>query len=328
MGFLSGLTSWLNSPPPITEMERRFIGRAVETIDPMIKTISGYERKLAPAVRYALDYCESLTAAVPGPIDINFKAFSADPLVHAFFATPGDIGFMFGKSQELRDYIASSTNILADVFYALLGMRRREKSVMGMELHGDMIRSDVPQTVLYFADHVLREFADSPDETRRLLHRSAFESLVRGFSDKVMCMHQHRQQLRNDRDMARTQMGKNTEGLLGAGSDSHAQRREEIEMQLRQVAESLSPENILKDLSAWLAEPEPHLRIDPITVSVDQMGVLTDPSPDNPQVHTLNFPELIGRDRRHWILMIARIPKDEVLRAIDNQEQSSRYMII
>ena len=175
MGILSGLGRWLGPRAPPDPAIRKAIERAVEVVDPLLRTVSGYERKLAPVVGSALHYCEELAANVPGPIEINARAFSVDPLIHAMFAAPGDIGEMLGKSRELREFVADPGQCQTDDFFALLGMRQREKSVMGISLQGGVLQSDVPQRLLYFADHTLGELGSEYATTRQRLQAAAFD---------------------------------------------------------------------------------------------------------------------------------------------------------
>ncbi|MCK9381662.1 MAG: hypothetical protein M0P95_11460 [Sulfuritalea sp.] len=185
MGILSGLGRWLGLARPPDPATRQAIERAVESVDPLLKLVFGYERKLAPAVSRALDYCAELVAAIPGPVDISSRAFGADPLVHAIFAGPGDIAEMLGRSREVRQFLADPGQGAAEEFFALLGMRPREKTVMGAALRDGMVQTDLPQQLLYFADHTLWGLGGSYETTRQRLQAAAFDSLSFGFADRV-----------------------------------------------------------------------------------------------------------------------------------------------
>lgn len=329
MGIFSNLMRWRNRPPPLEEQDRLAIEHAVAMVDPLLKTVSGYRRKLAAPVRHALAYCDGLVAGIPGPVEINARAFAADPLVHALFATADDIGAMLGRSRAVRELLAEPAGLLAGAgeFHALLGMRRREKSVMGMGLQGEILRTDIPQKLLYFYDHTLRELSPDLDETRRRLRQDAFDSLAQGFAAQLAERRGERQRLHDEWDMLRAK-------LKARSVDARAPDRqslESLEQRLRLATEALAPERVLHRLSGWLAAPELHLHLDPTTVSVDRMGVLSDGAArdtHDSQVSTLSFSELIGRDRRHWIVLIVRISREEALRAVERQQEANRYLII
>lgn len=316
MGFFSGLSHWLGPQAPIDEALRPAIERAVEAVDPLLKTVSGYVRKLAPAVRRALDYCAALAADVPGPIEISSRAFSADPLVHALFAASGDIGDMLCNSRELREFLADPVHCARTEFFALLGMRRREKAAMGVALHGDGIQSDVPQRLLYFADHTLGEIGSDHETTRQRLQAAAFDGLVQGFAANVA-------ELRRERADARTAWN-----MLQAGAAGHTERRQALEERQRQAIAALSPERMLEALAEWLAAPEGRLYLKPTEVTVDRMGVIADHPAADGNFSTLSFPELVARDRRHWIVVVARVSRQDALEALRRQQEGNRYMVI
>jgi hypothetical protein len=317
MGILSGLGHWLGSRPAPDAATAQAIERAVEAVDPLLRTVSGYERKLAPVVGSALRYCEELAANVPGPIEINPRAFSADPLVHAIFAAPGDIGEMLGKSRELREFIADPGQCQADEFFALLGMRQREKTMMGIALQGGVLQNDVPQRLLYFADHTLGELGSEYAITRQRLEAAAFDGLAQGFAHCVA-------ELRQERHEARTAW--NMEHASPAAG--RAERRQVLEERQRQAVASLAPDRLLQALADWLAAPQERLYLKPTVVSVDRMGVIAPHPEAGGNYSTLTFPELVGRDRRQWIVLVARISRQDAQDALLRQEQANRYLLI
>jgi hypothetical protein len=317
MGILTGFGGWLGSRSPPNEALRQAINRAVGAVDPLLKTVSGYERKLAPAVSHALGYCEELAACIPGPIEINPRAFSADPLVHALFAAPGDIGDMLGKSRELREFLADPGQLGEDEFFALLGMRQREKAVMGLALHGDMVQNDVPQRLLFFADHTLGELGVNHEATRQRLQVAAFDSLAQGFGACVA-------ELRQGREDARTAWNMEQAGAVAGRKE----RLQALEERQRRAIDSLVPEHMLNAYAEWLATPESHLYLKPTEVTVDRMGVISCDPEAGGNFSTLSFPELVGRDRRHWIVLLARISRQDALDALRRRQEANRYLII
>ena len=98
MGLLGMLGSWLAPRAAPAAALDAAMARAIETVDPLLKAVSGHERRLAPAVAAALGHCERLAAAIPGPVAIDRRGFSADSLVHALFATPDDIAEVDGHT--------------------------------------------------------------------------------------------------------------------------------------------------------------------------------------------------------------------------------------
>jgi hypothetical protein len=67
-----------------------------------------------------------------------------------------------------------------------------------------------------------------------------------------------------------------------------------------------------------------------VKLQVDRNGVLADAlnKPDGEE-GILHFPELVGRDRRRYVVMLARIPREEAERAVATvRDQQRRYILI
>jgi hypothetical protein len=103
-------------------------------------------------------------------------------------------------------------------------------------------------------------------------------------------------------------------------ADGFAARRNEAHDRSAPAAQ------VLAELCQWLMTAEDHLRLEPVSVTVDLLGVeATGPGPG---LHQISFPELIGQDRRRWTLVLVRLSRDEALAAIQRQQQAIRYLII
>ncbi len=326
MSLISTMTDWL-SPNALTELERAAIEKIVDRVDPKLRVVSGYQRKLAKAVREAIEYCDALVAAIPGPIEVDVKAFGRDPLVHAVFAAPEDIGRMLGTSREMKKFIAAPENRAGDEIYGLIGMRRKEKTVLAPALQGEFVREGVPQRLLYFADHTLRELNLDVDRTREGLRQSACDSLAASFAVHLDALRREKVDVRMAWEQERA-FARSAAAQAAAEAEPHEHRRIEIEESLREMSSSLEPAHVLDALAEWLANPAPRLRLVSTSVYVDRLGVLSQPIPGSPDVQMLNFPELVGRDRRHWLVLLARIPRDEAVRAQKEYGDANRYIII
>ena len=70
MSLISSIADFLKPTPVPTPQVRKALERIGELVDPLLRSASGFERELAPAVEHVLGYCEGLIAGLPGPIDI------------------------------------------------------------------------------------------------------------------------------------------------------------------------------------------------------------------------------------------------------------------
>jgi len=313
MGLFSALERVLRSSPAPDRALAAAIARAVEPVDPLLKTVSAYERRLAPAVEVAWAHCEQVAAAIPGPVDIHAQAFASDPVTHALFGAAADIGEMLGRSRELRDFLAEPASGDSGDFFALLGMRRREKAVSGMALNGGVLQHGVPQRLLYFADHTLGEIGEADGDARRRIALAAFDSLARGFAACVADLRQQQLDARTALQVERARNGR-------------TERRLELEARQREAIASLAPGRLLDAYADWLAAPQLRVYLKPDEVRIDRMGVIL--ADGDAGGTPLRLPELVGRDRRQWTVLLARIRREDALEALRRRDEANRYILI
>ncbi len=291
---------------------------------------SALTRELAAPVSRALDYCDALVAGVPGLIDIDRSAFAADPLVHALFASPADIDNMLGRSMHLRDFLAASPGADSEHLYSLLAMRRHEKATMGIELDGNTLRTDVPQNLLYFTDHTLVELGGDLGVTRAKLRLAAFDSLMACFADHVKAIYQERQSLRDDRAFESAHLAVMHGKESGQEYVVRTRKISELDGRLGALAKSLQPGPVIDALADFLARPESSLRLEPVEVCVDRSGVIrTGQAAADGHADTIGFPELVARDRRRHVVVLARFRREDAQRAVAAiRDQQARFIVI
>lgn len=317
-----GLFDWLAPKPALDSATQARIDKAVDQVDPLIRQVSGYAQALAPAVSHAHGYCCDIAARIPGPFEISRAAFATDPMVHSLFGSADDIETMLAKSQCVRDHMMEMT-LTTGQCCALLGMRHREKSGFGVAIQGEVVRADVPQKTLYFTDHTLAEPSPDHDAARRRLSGVLFEGLVKGFAAHVADVRTEHQGLHQEEIYANA--------CIRGGNDPerHTRRLDALREQLRATADALQPEHVLVTLRDALYAPEPYLSLEPVTINVDRSGIITGRGGDGSSgSDTLNFAELSTRDQRRWVVILARIERDEARRALDRFESARRYIVI
>jgi hypothetical protein len=315
-----GLFAWLKPQPPLDAATQAGIDHAVATVEPRIKQVSGYEGKLAPAVRHALDYCQDIATRIPGPYEISRAAFAADPMVHALFGSADDIEVMLARSQCVRDHLME-ISLGSGQCCALLGMRHREKVGFGVQLTGEIVRSDEPQKTLYFTDHTLAEPSPDLPAARSRLRLALYDGLLKSFAAHVADVRTEHAGLYQEQAIESARV--RSQG----GPESHTRRLDELRARLQESSHALNPEGLLETLAACLAEPEPYLRLEPVRVSVDRTGIITGVGSEGTG-DTLHFTELTSRDQRRWVVILARIEREEARRALERLEAARRYIVI
>ena len=326
MNILASLLELIN-PPPTDPGLARALERVANYVDPLLPAMPGFEKQLAKPVHHALDYCQWLVSTLPGPVELGRQAFSADPLVHALFATANDIDEMLGRSQEVRDFLREPCSWDSDHFHALFAAQHEQKHQLGMARDGEVIRSDVPQTVVYFSHPQLVVPACQLEMTLSQLRCKAFERLLDDFHAGIEVLRAERAQLRSEIALERSGLSM----LVGAGKDSAFAEGEksvaDLDRRLLALNERLHPESQLQALAEHLQNAEQHLKLNTVELRLDAMGVVQGNGSSDGQV--FRFMELKGRDGNLHLLMLARIARAEAREAVERvrEEQQHRPLI-
>jgi len=273
------------------------IERAVSAVEPLLKQARGYPGSYRKPVTAALEYARSLAASVPGPVVANRESYTRDAFVHALFPSADSVMEAFFASRALQDYYREFPT--TDELYALMGMRRFEKTMVGVELSGEVIQRDVVQKVVYFTSHTIENPAPSEKQSRDQAAWSFFDSLVGNVKKRMEARKQEKQSLLLEKDL-----------LVAKMRTADAQERPALEEELSKLmtriqatTSSLELRNYMEDFDAVLLNPEQHLRLEKIPMVLDSMGIRRESDNAN-QEGAIVFNELIGFDRRNWVLTI------------------------
>lgn len=304
---------------------RDAIDSAAQRVGPLLMAAPGYPRRLAEPASRALEYCAGLAQTIPGPVEIGRRAFAADPFVHALFGSVDDIREMLGRSHAVRDYLDNGGDGAS--FHALLGMRRKEKRQLGMALEGELVRAEVPQTLLYFGDHTLSDPAPEAAVARERLRASMFRGLVESFALHVDELRRERDAARLDRVVERSRAAARNNDGAPIPPAAHSRRLRELDDALSAAAGDLTPARLMDLLAACFDDPSRFLRLDEVEVVLDRMGIVGAGAADG-SGERLRFVEMIGRDRRQWVVVLACIDREEALQAVQSVELATRYIVI
>ena len=126
------------------------IEQVVRIVNPRLKLVPGYHRKLAPAVVRAVLYCRELEAQIPPAIEASASVWSASPTLRALFATAQDIPAVFSRSVQVQDFFSATPG--ADQVWATLRFLGREREGFGVAVQGDVVRYDGARTAVSFED--------------------------------------------------------------------------------------------------------------------------------------------------------------------------------
>lgn len=273
------------------------IERAVTNVEPLLKQTSGYPGRYRKPVKSALEYVRKLSLSVPGPVQINNESYAMDSFVHAIFPSRDFVSDALYSSREIQEY--RQKNPSCNEIYALMGMRRKSKSSMGMALSGQLIQQEVPQKTVYFTSHTLESPANSEQQARDQIAWSFFDRLVSEVGKRIQALKQEKQSLLLEIDLQKAR-------LHTANAETHPALLKALNELIRKAQLSsklLGLNNLYKHFATVLQHPEQYLRLKRVGLVMDSMGVL-----QNHQGSDLNkpvvFSDLVGFDQRAWTVTL------------------------
>ena len=137
------------------ELVQLAVEAVVDAVDPRLRGIRGYERKIAPGMVNTIRYLRGFASDLPPPLVLSRGAWGSDPRLNAMFATAADIPAALGRSEELRGFFEARANSAATEAHALLGMLKAERNVLAPAIVEGQLRQDVAQTTVNFSKHVV-----------------------------------------------------------------------------------------------------------------------------------------------------------------------------
>ena len=204
-------------------------------------------------------------------------------------------------------------------------MERKERTVLGMEMHGDLIRRDVKQIAVNFTDHRVVTPSSSELELRKNLEKRAFENLIAYALERITGLVAARHSLEEQQQLLEMQLkvahlkSQSLEPLIGnkdsATIDIEALRKQATHTgQAREQSSAglTTLEDYIDRIADVLGDPQTHLRLDSISMHLSKMNIkLDEHSADTSQALQLIEASLGEHLKR--ILLITRFPRDDLL---------------
>lgn len=276
---------------------------SIDQVEPRLRQVGGYPRRYAPSIAHAWAYCRELAAQVPGPVTVTRQAFAQDPLVHALFSSPEGIAQALVQSKAVREWQQDAGR--EQGVFALMGVRRWEKDIFGVEDRGGVLRRDVAQKAVYFSGHTFSNLGATLADTRALLVRQFMSSLLARVHDRLEEIRHTRQHLERERDELRARL------RASPDSTEHQAALHQTMAALREAVAALDLRNYADHFDAVLLQPEPYLHLRPVSLSLNAMGIHQQEAGDG-QAPPLGLSEMACRDRRRWVVMLVHCRLDDL----------------
>ncbi len=299
------------------------IEHVVDEINPRIRAVSHYRKKLQPSVERALDYCSGLITGIPDSIEVSSKCWRKDPVVKAIFSSAKDLRNAFSLNQDVRHFFDRQLD--APDCYALLSMECNERTVLGLELKGDTLKRDVKQTTVNFTSHRIVKPSLTEAELRKNLEHCAFENLIGYALERITELVAARHVLEEQQHLTEMQLkvaelkSKGLEPLIGDAPVEPvdiSSLREKSAYTGKALDQSRARLTTLDDyidrITEVLGEPQQHFRLRRVSMRLSGMNIkLGEKATASGQ--TLELTEASLGEHRKRIILIARFPRDDLL---------------
>ena len=287
----------------------------VDGTDSKIRLVPGYRKKLQGTIRDSLEYADDLVNQIPLAIEVSSSTFTSDPYVNAFFTNVTDLQSIFSHSSEVQDFMDAFHDSNARCC-ALLCMRRTEKTVMGIELSGNMLKKDVMQTAVSFSDHRVYSPAPSETETRQGLKNCLFQGLVTNALERIVQLRFASHQLQNKRQMLDARLRRHKQQTREVNQDTRS--IEETSLKLKKIekemlhAPLLTPQVMLEQVIDIFSKPDDFVQVRKLQLRLNKMGIKI--SDNSAQAdNRLNLTEVIIGDNPPRVVTLAMFPRKELL---------------
>lgn len=301
------------------------IEQLVNGIDPNMRLVIGYKKKLWQAVDKALIYIAWLVDTIPGPVACSRKAFASVPLINAVFATAADLQKTFSQSEALRAFFADAMNVNQDECYALMCMERKEQAGFGMELEGDLVKKDVPQVAVNFSGHNILSPAATVKEVRNSLKQCMFDALISNAFESVMVNHMREagtdeyRKVLDKRYKANQAWNQELTSLIlsiradAMTGDTTSTKDTSVQNENGSLDNQIeTPADHLAKVLDILTHPENMIRLDHISINLTRLGIKV--KEDSVRAgNKINFTELVINDVWRRTIVLVRYPRDEML---------------
>ena len=262
------------------------ISQAIESVvtgtDARMRSVGSYKKRLRESVHSVLDYVNTLVDGLPAAIAVNQQSFASDPQVNSFFVNKHEVQTIFSQCRELHAFFEMAEHSNLQQAYALLFVRKSEKTIFGKSLCDDEVLSDVKQTSVSFSEHQLLSPCATEELVRKSLKALLFDSIVEYI--KYHMTQQCYQQLQD----------------------------EQIQKNLRLDLSLKNPEIYLQTLIEQLNEPLVLLNQQESMLKISKMGIRLGDEP-NVAANELRLHELQVGNRPSRIITLVRYPKSELL---------------
>ena len=297
-----------------------WIDRMLRESDPSILKVSGYREQLMKPFETAVNCLEGLISAIPGPFNLSTDRWDKDPMTHALFVNPDEVRSVLSKCSDLKSFFKKSGSKTA---VALLTATKKERTIFGTGMEGEIIHRDVAKVTVEFYDHRVVSPAASEEEARKeLVHRglhvltsNALEEFVeiKSIVEELKTQRRildYKIKIQKTRDRGLERL---LAGSISSDTETAEARKiiEDIDKQLKEFEQGAgTPKDFLRKLEKVFLNAGNFLTERPISLRLDWMGVKQNETSAE-KSFDINLAELEIPERAKRVAVLANIDAGE-----------------
>lgn len=310
----------------------------VDTVEPRVRAHRRYRQKLEPSVRRTIAWLRQVGRTPLDSLVLARRCWADDPCLRAFFARAEDIPAFLGRSKELRAFLDAPAQAGLDEAFALLAMRREEKTVFAPRYVNGMLMEDVTQTTVNFAGHKLVGLAATEAQTRievgrRIVYRLAQVALGRILEIDRQGLAQEQQKAYFSTRLRFLKLAKDgVQGIVDDPASIDAQIAEAQQKLDQAVRDTIEVKSTLVTLDGYIAQieavfghPDAHVSLSRTALCLDRMNVKIPEDSAEPR-QALTLAELRVGDRLDVVIAFVRCPRAELPPRQDLLAQAERFL--
>jgi len=325
------------APTPREQAVAAACERVIDQVDPRLRGLSGYRRTLHDNVAAALDYSADLASRIPGPVTLNRETWAQDPLLNAMFADVKRIRWVL-SSPSVCAYVRDTALETGDC-YALLAALPMVRNQLGMELQGDAVHRDIPQTTWSFVNHEVGLPAGDPDSVRGQAAQAIMDIIAGGAVQEIGGQEARIAALEEQLRMTRIKQkvaNPATHGLdfLSDGGASTlpdyatlGQRIQQLEQELAAARQGLTTlDDHLQRLNDVLAHPQTRVAVQPEQVRLDRMNVVREDREGAVESMPIEFLRGYRGGQPARVILLIRFARADLITADERLAEVERYV--
>ncbi|NNK95660.1 MAG: hypothetical protein HKP41_15015 [Desulfobacterales bacterium] len=302
---------WRHASKPEDELIDYF----VTTVEPELKRVKGYRKRLREPLRICRGHCKSLVAEIPGPIIVRRTEHCDDPFIRAAFTGSNRIEDLFDHANGT----ISQAKLSGTRRFALLTMTSREKTIFGRKQLGDMMVGDAAMRTVDFNDHNIVGLATTLASSREALEKYTLEIIAEAAAQELSAIRTKLVDLRQRQEWLRTMnkmFGTGTSVNMGCVFVPFDPEKQKKQQEIEQLmvenedeiasarSESEAPENWLTIVENFLSKPEDILNMRLISLRLNWSNVLTDDPKEKADTITFATFTLADEMQREGVLIV------------------------